>query len=187
MFCTAKKPCRVDGEASVGLHRCSRADVDYRAEWLHHRASVDVPLLPDSRRSDRTRPDTRLNTTIRYDTIRDAILTCARKPTWVGLIYRTETTTKNCKTEKLTSKNRYVRSNRHCSSAASAVHRLPSAVRTATPAFDVRSSDLFCVRPGGLKLVTRLLRDPSHSFDSFHRDLKTSLYSFYYSVAYTAH
>jgi len=24
-----------------------------------------------------------------YDTIRDAILTCARKPTWVGLIYQT--------------------------------------------------------------------------------------------------
>jgi len=36
-----------------------------------------------------------------YDTIRDAILTCAQKPTRVGLIYRTETTTKNCKTEKL--------------------------------------------------------------------------------------
>ena len=49
--------------------------------------------------------------TIRYDTIRDASLTCARKPTWVGLIYRTETTSKNCKTEKLKSKNRYVRSN----------------------------------------------------------------------------
>jgi len=48
---------------------------------------------------------------IRYDTIRDAILTCARKPIWVGLIYRTETTTKNCKTEKLKSKSRYVRSN----------------------------------------------------------------------------
>ena len=48
---------------------------------------------------------------IRYDTIRDAISTCARKPTWVGLIYRTETTTKNCKTEKLKSKNRYARSN----------------------------------------------------------------------------
>jgi len=29
----------------------------------------------------------------------------------VGLIYRTETTTKNCKTEKLKSKSRYVRSN----------------------------------------------------------------------------
>jgi len=33
-------------------------------------------------------------------TIRDAILTCARRPTWVSLIYRTETTTKKCKTEK---------------------------------------------------------------------------------------
>jgi len=39
-----------------------------------------------------------------HDTIRDAVLTCARKPTRVGLIYRTETTTKNCKTEKLKSK-----------------------------------------------------------------------------------
>ena len=34
-------------------------------------------------------------------TIRDAILTCARKPTWACLIYRTETTTKKCKTEKV--------------------------------------------------------------------------------------
>ena len=42
---------------------------------------------------------------LRYDTIRDAILTCARKPTWVGLIYCTETTTENCKTEKLKSNN----------------------------------------------------------------------------------
>jgi len=42
-----------------------------------------------------------------YDTIRDAILTCARKLTRVGLIYRTETTTENCKTEKLKSKNSY--------------------------------------------------------------------------------
>jgi len=46
--------------------------------------------------------------TIRYDTIRDAILTCARKPTRVRLIYRTETTTKKCKTEKkVKSKNGY--------------------------------------------------------------------------------
>ena len=44
---------------------------------------------------------------IRYDTIRDAILTCARKPTWVSLIYCTETTTKKCKTEKLKRKNGY--------------------------------------------------------------------------------
>jgi len=34
-----------------------------------------------------------------------------RKQTWVSLIYRTETATKNCKTEKLKSKNRYARSN----------------------------------------------------------------------------
>ena len=45
---------------------------------------------------------------------------------------------------------------RHCSSPASAVRRLPSAVRTATSAFHVRSSDLFCSRPGGLELVIRL-------------------------------
>ena len=41
---------------------------------------------------------------MRYNTIRDAILTCARKPTRVSLIYRTETTTKKWKTEKLNSK-----------------------------------------------------------------------------------
>jgi len=35
-----------------------------------------------------------------YDTIRDAILTCARKPTWVSLIYRTEPTNKKCKNRK---------------------------------------------------------------------------------------
>ena len=35
-----------------------------------------------------------------YDTIRDAILTCARKPTWVSLIYRTEPTTKKCRNRK---------------------------------------------------------------------------------------
>jgi len=52
-------------------------------------------------------------TPLRYDTIRDAILTYARKPTYVGLIYRTETTTKNCKTEKLKStKTAYARGNR---------------------------------------------------------------------------
>ena len=53
----------------------------------------------------------RLYSQLFNDAIRDAILTCARKPTWIGLIYRSETTTKNCKTEKLKSKSRYVRSN----------------------------------------------------------------------------
>ena len=44
---------------------------------------------------------------IRYDTIRHAILTCARKSTRVGLIYRTEPTTKKSKNRKTKSKNRY--------------------------------------------------------------------------------
>ena len=35
-----------------------------------------------------------------YDTIRDAILRCAQKLTWVSLIYHTEPTTKKWKTEK---------------------------------------------------------------------------------------
>jgi len=44
---------------------------------------------------------------VMYYTIRDVILTCARKPTSVSLIYRTEPTTKKCKTEKkLKSKKR---------------------------------------------------------------------------------
>ena len=43
---------------------------------------------------------------------------------------------------------------RHCSSPASAVRRLPSAVRTATPAFSVRSLGLFYRRPGGTRYQT---------------------------------
>jgi len=39
---------------------------------------------------------------LRYDTIRDAVLTCARKPTRFSLIYRTEPTTKKCKNRKQT-------------------------------------------------------------------------------------
>jgi len=46
-------------------------------------------------------------TSVRYDTIRDVILTCTRKPTWVSLIYCMEPTTKKCKTEKLKSKKGY--------------------------------------------------------------------------------
>jgi len=46
-----------------------------------------------------------------YDTTRAAILTCARMPTSVSLIYRTEPTTKKCKTEKLKSKTDMLRSN----------------------------------------------------------------------------
>ena len=60
---------------------------------------------------------------------------------------------------------------RHCSLAASAVHRLPSAVHTATPAFSVQSSGLFCGWPGGLELVTRLPARPVLTV--FRQDLKT--------------
>jgi len=43
-----------------------------------------------------------------YDTTRDGILTFARKPTWVSLIYSMETTNKKYKTEKkLKSKDGY--------------------------------------------------------------------------------
>ena len=44
--------------------------------------------------------------TMRYDMIRDAMLTCARKPTRVSLTYRTEPTTKKWKTVKLKSEQR---------------------------------------------------------------------------------
>ena len=37
---------------------------------------------------------------ISYDTIREAISTCTRKPTWVSLIYRTEPTAKKWENEK---------------------------------------------------------------------------------------
>ena len=70
-------------------------------------------------RQDTTRHDTTWKTVLHacaqkpakanlpYDTIRDDILTFARMPTWVSLIYRTETTAKKCKTEKkLKSKKR---------------------------------------------------------------------------------
>ena len=46
----------------------------------------------------------RQSTSIRYDTIRDAILTCARKPTRVSLIYRTKPTTRKCKNRKTNSR-----------------------------------------------------------------------------------
>ena len=46
---------------------------------------------------------------------------------------------------------------RHCSSAASAVCRLQSAVHIATPAFDVQSPSLLCGWSGSLELITRLL------------------------------
>jgi len=68
---------------------------------------------------------------------------------------------------------------RHRSSAAPTVRLPPSAACAATPPFDVRSSRLFCGRPSGLELLPDYLRDPTCSVDSFRRDLKTLLFSFY--------
>jgi len=88
----------------------------FAAEGPASRRSIAALALSGSRAAAATADSVTLSAdagsrTASYDTIRDAILTCARKPTRIGLIYRTETTTKNCKTEKLKSKCRYVRSN----------------------------------------------------------------------------
>ena len=67
-------------------------------------------------------------------------------------------------------------------SAASAVRRLPSRVRTATPVFDVRSSTrrAFSVAgPAAWNSLPDCLRSPSSSVDSFRRALKSFLFSFY--------
>jgi len=99
----------VDRQLAVGRLRAdpteSRLSVvlEDRALWTQFHRLTNEMIVTKHGRYD--------GLTIRYDTIRDAILTCARKPTRVGLIYRTEPTTKKCKTEKLKSRIRYVRSN----------------------------------------------------------------------------
>ena len=72
---------------------------------------------------------------------------------------------------------------RHCSSPASAVRRLPSAARTATPTF--HTSGLFSGGPGGLELVTRLpARSVTHRWQ-FSPGPEN--FSFLVLLAYTAH
>ena len=59
---------------------------------------------------------------------------------------------------------------RHCSSAASAVHRLPSAVRTAIPGRSMFGCRAFSVAgPAAWNSLPDYLRDASRSFDSFRR------------------
>jgi len=69
--------------------------------WTCFSARVSSSLRARTATTSAVHPEpctqTRLCDTIR---IRDAISTCAQKPTWVSLIHRTETTTKKCKTEK---------------------------------------------------------------------------------------
>jgi len=92
---------------SVQSHKPPQLDWSRRFDRTptcdRHRASTAYHSVAQQRAGVSSRVWKRKTT--RYDTIRDAILTCARKPTSVSLIYRTETTTENCKTEKLISKN----------------------------------------------------------------------------------
>jgi len=60
------------------------------------------------RNNKRCRLIERSNKWLLCDTIRDAILTCARKPTWVSLIYRTKPTTKKCKNRKKTKSRKQI-------------------------------------------------------------------------------
>jgi len=85
-------------EGQIGLSR-GRGKCPYicpsasrRRSPLRRNGAVSSWWTPSS---GRTRRDSCL--TIRHDTIRDVILTCARKPTWVSLTYRTESTTKKWK------------------------------------------------------------------------------------------
>ena len=56
--------------------------------FFYHAALRPIVWLHTEQRSKRCK------ISLTYDTIRDTILTCARKPTYVSLIYRTEPTTK---------------------------------------------------------------------------------------------
>jgi len=60
------------------------------------------------------------------------------------------------------------------------IFRLPSAVRTTTLVFDVPSLGLFCSRLAAWNSLPDYPRDPSRTFDSFCRDLKSFLFSFYW-------
>ena len=78
IFCGLSLPCRLSYNTTTAVLN------DQSCPWVHF-------IMCDP-----TQPNT--------DTIQDAILTCAWKPTWVSLIYRTEPTTKKWKTEELKSR-----------------------------------------------------------------------------------
>ena len=71
------------------------------ASCRNHDASGSALSAPQPRRNleirDTLRGISLCSSEGRPYEIRDTILTCARKPTWVSLIYRTEPTTKKCK------------------------------------------------------------------------------------------
>ena len=64
---------------------------------------ISVPLLSPKPEPEATNDRQQLDVN---NTIQDAILTCARKPTRVSLIYRTEPASKKCKTDMLRSNSK---------------------------------------------------------------------------------
>ena len=101
LACAARRRLRTQ-ESTCSFGRTDTTD-RFTSPAKAYSNKISWVVLP-RRTAETARSCTTIN--IRYDTIRHAILTCARKPTWVSLIYRTETTTKRCKTEKkLRSKN----------------------------------------------------------------------------------
>jgi len=76
------------------------ADIKFKAGHVQQNRPVHTGT-PDTTQTDGVNwAYSMMSSASRYDTIRDAILTCARKPTRVGLIYRTEPTTEKCKNRK---------------------------------------------------------------------------------------
>ena len=97
-------------EGETALQLCSRSSSSSSDEPAASAASSSAPALRidfiDSRSVDTGSPYLSLrpncqtlvwDDTIQHDMIRDAILTCAQKLTWVSFFYRTERTTKSVK------------------------------------------------------------------------------------------
>jgi len=91
---------------STHKHNCSRRAAHLQTDAGHYFQLLSATSILDATLLLHVSSRAFTDECIRYDT-RDATLTCDRKPTRVSLIYRTEPTTKKCKTEKLKSKNGY--------------------------------------------------------------------------------
>jgi len=88
--------CDSSASADTELCRCNR--INWETDTTDAQCTPQTPCRHRATRQFSSRCELSMTLTIRLDTIRDAILTCAqRKPTWVSLIYRTETTTKSGK------------------------------------------------------------------------------------------
>jgi len=100
--------CDSSACADTELCRCNR--INWETDTTDAQCTPQTPCRHKATRQFSSRCELSMTLTIRLDTIRDAILTCDRKPTWVSLIYRTETTTKSGKQKKLKSTKKRIRS-----------------------------------------------------------------------------